>query len=142
MQKGAYFGEYFSEENRQRVRRIRILLDVEIDGEADLNGTKLIAGFEDAVLARMTKIEIVAALPRLSRKYPDVDQVEIARKRWLERFEELIKYIAGVTSPTLIIEVDDNGQEQTRAIVNRYLGTRCRAVLTDSGDLYFRRRAK
>ncbi|QDS76259.1 hypothetical protein FKW77_001492 [Venturia effusa] len=140
MQKGAYFGEYFSDENRRRVRKIRVLLDVDVDNEANSTSTQLVAGFEDPVLARMTKIEIVAALPRLSGRYPNMDQVDVAQEIWLGRFEELIRCIARATSPTLIIEIDDNNQEQTSAIVYRYLGTRCRKVQTDSGDLYFKRK--
>lgn len=139
LQKGPHFGEYFSEENKQRVRRIRILLDVDVDGYDDADGVGLVAGLDSSVLARLTKLEIVAALPGLSKRYPSVERVRAAREKWLKGFGELIGYIAGATSPTLVIEVDDNDQEQTTAIVNRYLGRRCRKVQTDSGDLYFRR---
>lgn len=139
LQKGAHFGEYFSDENKQRVRKIRILLDIDIDWETSPDGNRSVAGLEDSILARLTKLEIVAALPRPSKRYPGAERVRAARERWLKGFEELIEYIARATSPTLVVEVDDNDQEQTTAIVNRYLGKRCRKVQTDSGDLYFKR---
>ncbi|TID13679.1 C2H2 finger domain transcription factor [Venturia nashicola] len=139
LKKGPHFGEYFSEENKRRVRRIRILLDVDVDGDDDLEGVNLVAGLDSAILARLTKLEIVAAMPGLSRRYPSEERVRAAREKWVKGFEELIDYIAKATSPTLIIDVDDNDQEQTTVIVNRHLGKRCRKVRTDSGDLYFRR---
>lgn len=140
MLKGAELGEHFSDANKQRVRKIRILLDIDTDGDSDLGGPELIVGLDDSVLARLTKLEVVAALPRVSKRYPSAERVRVAREKWLKGFEELIRYIAGATSPTLVIEVDDNEQEQTNAIVNRYLGKRFRKVQTDSGDLYFRRK--
>lgn len=141
MLKGAELGEYFSDANKQRVRKIRILLDMDTDGDCDLGGPGLIVGLDDSVLARLTKLEIVAALPRASKRYPSAERVRAARETWLKGFEELMRYIAGAISPTLVIEVDDNDQEQTTAIVNRYLGKRFRKVQTDSGDLYFKRKA-
>ncbi|KAE9989935.1 hypothetical protein EG327_002077 [Venturia inaequalis] len=116
LQKGPHFGEYFSEENKQRVRRIRLLLDVDVDGDDDLDELRLVAGLDGSVLARLTKLEIVAALPGLSKRYPSAELVRAAREKWLKGFEELIEYIARATSPTLVIEVDDNDQEQTTAI--------------------------
>lgn len=140
MHRGAHFGECFPDTNKQRVRKVRMLLDYDIDGKADLNGLQLVTGLDACILARLTKLEIVAALPRPSKKYPTPEQVEVAREKWLKWFEMVICDIARATAPHLCIEIDDNDQEQTTAIVNRFLASRFRKIKTDSGNLYFKRK--
>lgn len=148
MHKGANFREYFSDANIQRIRKLRILLDNDNDSDVvptspvdfhSLEKYTLDAGIDPSILARLTKLEIVAELPRRSGEYHSQWNFEDEQRKWLKWFEDLIKYIAGEISPTLSVEVDDNEQGQTTGILNRCLPNRSRKIQTDSGDLFFDR---
>lgn len=97
-------------------------------------------GFDASVLARLTKLEIVAvAASWYSGGNPCYKE---ERKNWLEWFEGLVEYAKSKVSSSLCVELDnDGGEEATDAIVARHFPKTFRNVRTESGDCFFGRKA-
>ncbi|TLD18887.1 C2H2 finger domain transcription factor [Venturia nashicola] len=134
---GARFKNYITNRNMQRIRKVQFQLfrDKELCAN-NLGETQLDIRIDESVLARTTKLEVVAiAASWYSGRNPYCKE---ERKNWLEWFEGLMVYTKSKASPTLRVELDnDDGEEATNTIAARHFPNRFRNVQTDAGDYYF-----
>ena len=126
----------FSPENIQRIRKLRIIVQ-----DAGCQYPDRVPDYElwSPILARLTKLQIVAKQPLEQRGYYGAPSLESEVKKWVNWFGPMLSYIAGKISNNLCVEMDYDDRRETDVLVNEHLPGRHRKVRTIDGDLMFKR---
>ena len=91
------------------------------------------------ILAKLTKLSIVAQQPLEAQIYFNAPSFEEEMEEWMEWLRAILQYFARQLPSSCIVEVDDDDRKETSTIIRECLPSGYRKVQTLAGDFYFRR---
>ena len=124
-----------TEANIGRIRRMEVVMQPYRNDY----GSTLDSTLWSPILAKLTKLSIVAAQPRLHPETFGKNLHEQQMEKWTGWLKAVLQCIAPQLSSSCIVEVDDNYSKETRIVMKECLPSGFRNVQTLAGDLLFRR---
>ena len=132
---GWNFKKNFTEANRRRMRALQVLMM-----PSGINyGRVLDSAIFSPVLANLSRLTIVAQQPLQARTYYGAPTFEQDMQEWIGWLRVILQYITSQLPKSCVVEVDDDDQKETSAVMREFLPINYRKIQTLQGDLFFKR---